>query len=182
MQNKFDWWKLKLNAKKKKFKYATLKKAFHPSRKKKKFSFFRKISLETNRAGNTSAVTHVTNLVLLIVLFTPRPHLLNVRNETIFNWRAISTCNGGSHPVTVLRNRAEFTRRRESVQRRNVASDRQWRPTLKRAKSLRRIEPTEERKGTGGEEGERSLVIAINFIKVNRGRCSKYIRRRNCRA
>lgn len=57
--------------------------------------------------------------------------------------------------MTVLRNRAEFTRRRESVQRRNVASDRQWRPTLKRAKSLRRIEPTEERKGTGGEEGDR---------------------------
>lgn len=117
-QNKFDWWKLK-------FKYIAL----HPG--KKNF-----LSLEKS------------NLVLLIILFTPRPYLFNVRNETIFN-------GGRIHPITVPRNRAEFTTENygdpdaRAVFKR-LQSDRQWRPTLKRAKSLRRIEPAEE-EGRGGE-------------------------------
>ena len=114
-QNKFDWWKLK-------FKYIAL----HPGKKNV-------LSLEKS------------NLVLLIILFTPRPYLFNVRNETIFN-------GGRIHPKPCriyyreLRRPGRESRFQTFAIRSTMATD------VEKSKEL-----AQDRTGGGGGEGRRGI-------------------------
>lgn len=83
--------------------------------------------------------------MLLIILFTPRLYLFNVRNETIFN-------GGRIHPITVPRNRAEFTRPGRESRFQTFAIRSTMATDVEKSKEL-----AQDRTGGGGGEGRRGI-------------------------